>query len=122
MHIASAIFSLSLEDHDRLLALAPLLTEHLVAPAVHFKAADAICPCSTISCQLGDTSLGLLHGLLPEALHACLPLRFEFLGRDARLTRLFHSAEPLHSLLLFRLDRLFCLNSEAFLTLLYALF
>ena len=121
MHIASAIFSLTLDDHDRLLALA-LLTEHLVAPTVHFKAADAICPSFTISCQLGDTPLGLLHSLLPEALHASLPLCFELLGRDAGLTRLFHSAEPLHSLLLFSLDRLFCLDSEAFLALLYALF
>ena len=117
MIIASAIFPFVY--HDGLLAL--IFTVELVLSAIHFKAIGTIF-ITTFSCRLGNTALGFLHSLLTKALHACLSFCFELLGRDAAQTRLLHIAEPLHSLLLFRFNRFFCLDAEAFLTLFDALF
>ena len=116
MIIASAIFPFIY--NNGLLALLPV---KLLVSSVHFKAIDTI-SILTFSCRLGYTTLGLLHSFFAKALHACLPFCFELFGRDATHTRLFHSTKSLHSFLLLRFNRLLSLDSEAFLTLFYALF
>ena len=117
MIIASAIFPFIYNN-----SLLALLLVKLFVSAVHFKATDSICFIITFSCLLCNTALGLLHSFLAESLHTCLAFCFELLSSDAALTRHFHIAKSFHSLLLLRFNRLFSLDSEAFLTLFYALF